>query len=75
MNLFNPLPLIINPPHTPNNKYSQYIIVYHIWGVFIFRGVGGFIIRGGDYLLQSLQATLFAILSIDAASEQDLAGV
>ena len=27
---YNPLPLIINPPHPPNNKYSQYIIVYHI---------------------------------------------
>ena len=28
------------PPHPPN-KYSQYIIVYHTWGVFIIRGVGG----------------------------------
>ena len=38
---FNPLPPIINPPTPPNNKYSQYIIVYHMWGVFIIRGVGG----------------------------------
>ena len=34
------------PPQPPNSQYSQYIIVYHIWGVFIIRGVGRFIIRG-----------------------------
>ena len=41
----NPLPLIINPPH-PNNKYSPNMVYYNILGIFISRGLGGFIIRG-----------------------------
>ena len=42
-----PVPLIFSPPHTPEIKYSQYIILYHIMGVC---GRGGLPLRGGDYL-------------------------
>ena len=42
----NPLPLIINPPHPPNNKCSRNMVYYNILGIFIIRGVGGFIIWG-----------------------------
>ena len=50
---FNPLPVIINPPHPPNNKYSPNRVYYNILGIFIIRGVGGFIIRGRGLVLMA----------------------
>ena len=34
------------PPQPPNNKYSPNMVYYKILGIFIIRGVRGFIIRG-----------------------------
>ena len=33
------IPSPISDPHPPNIKYSQYIIIYHVMGVFDTRGV------------------------------------
>ena len=41
------LPSNIKPHHLPNITYSQYILIYHILGVFNVRGGwGGFSITG-----------------------------
>ena len=44
-----PLPHILNPPTPPHIEYAQYIIIYHVMGVFDIRvcvGSGGFNITG-----------------------------
>ena len=52
----NPLPLSLTSPHPPNIKYSQYILINHMLGVFNIRGWGGLKISGeGITLLKSSQ--------------------
>ena len=62
----NPLPLIINPPHPPKNKFSPNMVYYNILGIFIIRGVGGFIIRGRGLLLN---VSIYRDPSLESASQ------